>query len=114
LVEVLRSSNVTLVSAPDQASMILRVISVTEDSRVASVDASGKVLEYQLRFQTQFDARDVKGEELIPSQTVTMTRTYLNPDVEVLGKQQEAATIRAEMIRDVADRIVRRLQTQAR
>ncbi len=38
--------------------------------------------------------------------------TYLNSEVEVLGKQQEEGVLRKDMQRALADKIIRRLDSQ--
>ena len=45
-------------------------------------------------------------------ENVEVARDYINPEVEVLGKSEEAELIRRDLERDMADRILRRLRAR--
>ena len=112
--EALRSADVQVVDTPDEASAVLRLLKQEQSRRVRAVDRRGKVIDYELSYEVMFDVQDGKGEELVSAQTITLVRTQVNPGVEVLGKAEEQALFFTDMQRDLAGRILRRLQKQLR
>jgi LPS-assembly lipoprotein len=97
------------VSAAD-AQVILRILQESRRSRVAAVDRGGKVVATELFLTVTFDAVGADGRMLAKPQTLDLSRTYENPDVEVLGKQLEADLIREDLTQDAADRVIDRLR----
>jgi LPS-assembly lipoprotein len=70
------------------------------------------VAEYELHEGTSFELVSANGDSLVPPQEISSLMTYLNPETEVLGKQQEEEALRDDMRRDLANKIMRRLQAQ--
>ena len=98
--------------APDRASAkaVLRLNGEMFDRRVLSVDANtGKEREFELAYQIAFELTRADGEELMPRQTVSLVRDYVFDPNEVLGKSREQAVLHAEMRRDAATQVVRRI-----
>ena len=109
--EALRANEVQLAAAPADASLVVRILEEQSDSRVLAVNSDGKVIAYEIRYEVSFDAVGHGGSSA-DRQTIEQAREYVNPDIEVLGKAQEEALIRQDILRDVADRILRRLKAQ--
>ena len=112
--QTLRSSSVEVVREPEQARAKIRILNEDFRSRVLSVDGTGKVVEQELRYWVEFDVTDRIGTELVPRQSINVARAQINPDVEVLGKQQEAALMQRDMRQDIAGRILSRIQAHLR
>jgi len=112
--EALRTADVEVVDAPDQASAVLRLLKQDQSRRVRAVNQRGKVIDYELTYKVSFDVQDAEGEELVPSQVITLVRTQVDPGVEVLGKQEEQALFYSDMQREAVGRILRRVKTQLR
>jgi LPS-assembly lipoprotein len=75
------------------------------------VDRNGKALAYMLTYWVRFAAEDRDGRQLIAPTDLTLERTFDdNPDVAVLGKQEEADMIYADMAEDAADQLLLRLR----
>lgn len=110
ILERLEGSQVRLAQRPQDARVIVRLGNQRESSRVLAVDRDGKVLARELYFGVDFEAVTPDGKILVPKQTVDVVRSYDNPDVEVLGKQEEAEMILEDMVSDAADRILIRLR----
>jgi len=110
----LRLSSVEVVPEPQQARAKIRILDESFKSRVLSVDGTGKVIEKELRYRVEFDVTDTAGAALLPRQVINVARAQINPDVEVLGKQQEETLIRRDMQQDISGRILRRIQAQLR
>lgn len=106
----LAGSAVVLAATPAEARLIVRILSEERSSRVAAVDANGKVLAYELHYLIQFDAVGPDGVQRVPPQTLDLIRNFDNPEVEVLGKQLEEALLYQDFAADAADRILMRLR----
>lgn len=107
---VLDSGGIQVQSSRDSASAVLRVRDELFDRRVLSVDAStGKEREFELAYRVEFELIGADGEALLPMQTVSLVRDYVFDANAVLGKSREQDVLHAEMRRDAATRIVRRI-----
>lgn len=111
LTQIFKSNSIDVIKEQTQASSQLR-ITRSSGRRVLSVDGSGKVAEYELQEGAKFTLVSAEGIELVPEQTIDLIQTYLNAEDEVLGKQQEESMLRKDMHRDLASRLIRRLQSQ--
>lgn len=79
------------------------------DNQVLTVDTSGKVNAYLVRYELGFNVVDAAGEPLLPPQTLRLQRDYRFNPLNVLAKEQEEETLRRELRRDALSQIVRRL-----
>ena len=98
--EATRDSQATSVQLSDER-LDRRVLSVNPDT--------GKESEFEFVYQVTFRVTGAEGEELVPRQTVSLLRDYVFDASEVLGKYREESDLHAEMRRDAAVRIVRRI-----
>jgi LPS-assembly lipoprotein len=106
----LAGGSVRLAQSSKDAKVTLRILSETRSNRVAAVDRNAKVLAYELHYVVRWDVLGADGKERIAAQTMDLVRNFDNPDVEVLGKQQEQEMIYTELAADAADRILMRMR----
>jgi LPS-assembly lipoprotein len=107
----LAGSGVEVAEQQNKAGAVLRILNHTSNKRVLSVIGStGKVAEYELQEALEFDMVDARGQELFPPQRVEVLRSYTNREDEVLGKRREEETLRKEMRRDLASRMLNHMQ----
>ena len=97
----------TVVQTGDVPVLILSTENI--DNQVLTVDASGKVSAYLVRYELSFNVVDAAGETLLPPQTLRLQRDYSFNPLNVLAKEQEEANLRRELRRDALSQIVRRL-----
>ena len=83
-----------------------------DGQRVISVDANGKVLEYELRLDAGFEVLGKGAVVLTPNQSLELTRQLTFSGTDELGQRNEATMMRGDMLNDMADQIIRRLQAQ--
>jgi LPS-assembly lipoprotein len=115
LARALRSNGVPLTEDRNEASSLLRILKNQADSRTLSVvPDTGKVAEIELHHEVLFTLIGTSGEELVPPQKIRVLRAYLDTEDEVLGKQREGEVLRKEMRRELADKMLRRLQSHLR
>lgn len=100
-------ARVSIVQAADAPTLV--ITHETVDHQVVSVDSSGKVAEYLLRYEIGFSVTDASGETMAPPQTLRLQRDYRFNPLNVLAKEQEEANLRRELRRDALSQIVRRL-----
>jgi LPS-assembly lipoprotein len=77
--------------------------------RVLSVDASGRVAEYEIKYTYTFKILGTDNEELIPLQKIELTRDYRFDPGNVLAKDTEEAQLRSEMVRFSVSQAMRRI-----
>lgn len=99
-----------LVSDPREAGSVVFIHQVQENRRIVSLDEHGKAIEFELIYRVRFEAREPDGTVLLPMQTITIRRIYLNPQFQIIGKSEEEGVIRREMQREAARTLLRRLQ----
>jgi LPS-assembly lipoprotein len=110
LLDQLAGSDVVVTQTAADAKLILRILGEGRSSRVVAVDSAGRVLAYELHYLVRYDAVMADGTQMLAPQLLDLTRTFDNPDVEVLGKQLEEELIYQDFARDAADRILMRLR----
>ncbi|HEB78501.1 MAG TPA: hypothetical protein ENI90_08245 [Methylothermaceae bacterium] len=99
-----------LVTDPKEAGSVVFIHQIQQDRRIVSLDEHGKAIEFELIYRVRFEAREPDGTVLLPMQTITIRRIYLNPQFQVIGKAEEEGVIRREMQREAARTLLRRLQ----
>jgi LPS-assembly lipoprotein len=104
----LTSSGAKLVTDRAQATAVVRIRRDVSGQRVLSVSARNTPEEYQVYYAIEYSV-DGGGQELIPPDTLEMTRDYSYDETAVLAKQREQALLREALARDLAGLIVRRL-----
>jgi len=123
----LLESGVLLVEELELASAVLSISGEQFSRRVFSIDDSiddsGKVGEYELRYQATFKVYQPQLAETlvepkqtfsIEAQTLSVERVYQYDVSGVLGKSQEEILLREDMQRDLARLIFYRLQAAAK
>ncbi|MEN8178261.1 MAG: LPS assembly lipoprotein LptE [Pseudomonadota bacterium] len=105
-------AGVKLAGSPALARNRLRITQEQFGRRVISVDANGKVLEYELRLDAGFEVLAATGGKNLPVQILELTRQLTLSDADELGQRNEAALMRGDMRLDMAGQIIRRLQAQ--
>ena len=111
LTQVLESGGIRVLSTRDSAKALLRISDERFSRRVLSVNPdTGKESEFELAYQVTFHVTGGDGEELVPRQTVSLLRDYVFDPDAVLGKSREQSVLYAEMRRDAAGQIARRIE----
>jgi LPS-assembly lipoprotein len=106
--QALRSNGAQLATARDQSSAVVQVIKENYKKRVLSVSATNQPNEYEITYTITF-AVSAGDKELLPQEDISVTRTYSFDERLLLAKGHEEDLLRADMSRDLADRVMRRL-----
>ena len=108
----LRYSGINVTSDAHTADAVIVVSNEKYDRRVLSVNTTtGKASEYEIGYQVTATAHSAAGKVLLKPHTVTLSRDYSFDEAAALGAYQQEDTIRAELRRDAAGQILRRLNS---
>jgi LPS-assembly lipoprotein len=102
-------TNTRVVDDPKAAQAVLEFTQELRDRLILSLAATGRVREYQLRYQVSFRVHDGKGAEFVPVSTVQLTRDITYADSDVLSKEAEEQLLYRDMQTDMVQLIMRRL-----
>ena len=113
LVELKRNvaagSQTKLINQTEGADAVLAVSVEAREKVILSLDTSGRVREYQLRYRVGFVVHDSKGQSWIPSSEIALTRDISFNDSQIIAKENEEALLYRDMQTDMVQQIVRRL-----
>jgi LPS-assembly lipoprotein len=90
----LRTRNATVTTDQAAASAILKITGNTTEKLVLSVDTAGNVLEYEIRQTIRFSVSGPDRRDLLPEQSVTLSRDFLYTSTDVLAKAREEKLVR--------------------
>ena len=102
-------SETIVIDSPQDAEAILHIISANHKRHILSVSGSGRVREFQLRYLVTYRISNSKGQELVPTSNISISRILPYSDQQVLSKQEEEKMLVREMRKDAARQIVYRL-----
>lgn len=104
------SPNIVLIEEPDQPyDAALQQISSTRTAREVSLNAQGRVEEYELTLTYTFNVVSADGEIILPNSTLRARRNLPFDDRVVQAKEGEEATLFNQMQTSLVARIVRRI-----
>lgn len=109
LKKVLTSAGSTVLPATAKTSSTITISNELYTRRVLSVDAQGRVAEYELNYSFNFTVSDAAGASLVPNQKIELIRDYRFDPNNVLAKDAEEAQIRKDMIDFAVRQLMRRI-----
>ncbi len=114
LEEALKRAGASVVLTADTPSARLRVSSLSQVRNPLSVDGAGRAQEYELVYSAEFDVVDAENQQVVPKQRIDLRRDYLFDTARALGNRAEEDLVLAELQRDMADAILRRVDVALR
>lgn len=100
-----------VVSLIKDAEASLVVLSDAPAKSVLSIDAAGRVREFQLTRTFSFKLSDAKGETIIPASNIIVRRDITFSDAQVLSKEAEEGLLWRDIQNDLVQQLLRRLAT---
>lgn len=97
-----------LVDARGKPTATLRILRDDSGRRVLSVSARNTPREIEVYYTVDYRV-EAEGREVLPMQTLTLTRNLSYDETALLAKEQEAEQVRAALARELAALITRRL-----
>ena len=83
------------------------------DSPIA-LDNLGRAQEFSLRYATVFALRDAQGKDVVPQQVIELSRDYVAPAADAIGKASERELLSKELRREMNAAILRRIDAASR
>ena len=92
------------------ADAVIRVLMDRTGRRVLSVSARNTPQEYEIYYSVEFSI-DRGGEQAVAAQRLDLTRYFSFDEARLLAKEREEDVLREAMARDLADLVLRRLES---
>jgi LPS-assembly lipoprotein len=108
LERALLANGAQLAPQKDQASVVVTILQDAVKPRVLSVSNLNQPNEYELTYTVSFSVT-AGGQELLPPQELSTTRSYSFDAHLLLAKGHEADVLRGAMAQDLAQMVMRRL-----
>lgn len=108
LAEALEASGAAVQDRAEGATAVVRIREARSDQRVLSVSAQGRPREYEVVYRVRFEVLQGKAR-VLPLTDLELRRDYPFDESDVLARQREAGVLLAEMQREMAKLIHRRL-----
>lgn len=102
-------ADIVEVDAADPAIPLLGIGAERAASRPVTVNPRARAAQYEIRLSVDILLRQ-GDNELIPLETLSQERTYFEDIENIAGNQEEVQIITAEMRRELANQLLRRLQ----
>lgn len=111
----LETGGVSLTDDAAEAAAVLRVTGTERDRRVLAIDERGRVDEYELEYRVAWHLERGDGSDetqrLIKSTGYSARRSYIYDAGSQLAADDEEEVLIDTLYRDLADRILRRIET---
>ncbi len=105
----LKLNKLDVKTSPEQAELILDIVSEKTDKQILALSTGGHVLEYLLRYRVSLRAYDRQQQEWLTAREITLQRNFPYDDTQVLAKQQEELTFYQDMRSDAVQLVLRSL-----
>lgn len=103
------SRSTEIVSDPKAAEAVFQQLADSRQKTILSVNAQGRVREFRLQLNYSFRIVNTKGQVLVPTNEINLTRDITFDDSSILAKDLEEALLWRDMTNDMVSQIVRRL-----
>ncbi len=111
----LTDAHIQLAPSRAEAAQVLYFFDRNQSKRVHSINARGKKLEYELEESVSFSLTKPQDKfDRTQAPKIVIRRVQTNPDTQTLAREIEERELRKGMLREMADRLLRRLAAQAR
>lgn len=108
--QALGNTQTQVVSERSAAALIIGIGAEKLNRRVLTVDAGGRVQEYELHYAVSFAVNDASARPVLSSQTLSERRSFEFTGEDVLAKEAEETQIYQDMRRNAVRSAMRRLQ----
>lgn len=106
----LMAAGVELTDSPADATAIFSITFDTTAQRVLSVSARNVPTEYEVYYTIAYSL-DSGTNNLLPQQTLTLTRDYTYDSTLVLGKAREEDLLREAIVKDLVRIVMKQIST---
>lgn len=114
LARALGNAGATPAEASAEGATTLEILSEKWADLPISVDTQGRAQEYSLRYAVVFRLRKADDSMIVPQQAVELSRDYIAPPSDTIGRNSERELLVTEMRRDMNAAILRRIDAALR
>lgn len=108
---LLASGNKTrVVERPEDAQVVLEILSETQQKQILSLSSGGKVREFELLYTIRFRLSGADRRDWIAPTDLTLRRDYTFDDRAQIAKESEEANLLRDMKNDALQMFMRRLE----
>jgi LPS-assembly lipoprotein len=105
----LEANKVKLLDTAKRADVVLNIVSEIPDKQILTLDASGRVNEFQLFYRVSLRAYDQQHDDLIPAEEIVMRSDFPYDDNHVIAMETQESLLYQNMRTNMVQQIVRRL-----
>ena len=102
-------NEVEVMDSPEQAEVVLKVVSEQQERHIISLTGSGSVREFQLVYRIAYRIMDNKLKDLAAPGEIVLRRDMLFDDSLRLAKESEEERLYRDMQTDAVHQMLRRL-----
>ena len=102
-------SDTKVVRNREEADAVLKILGESQERRILSLSAGGRVREFELRFSVSYRVVDRTNQDLAIPGTIQLHRDLTYDDTEVLAKESEELLLYKDMKADAVQQMLRRL-----
>ncbi len=106
---IVANGGTQVLDAPEGAQAQFQMMGEAREKFILSLDAAGRVREFQLRSRFIFRVHDGKGRDFIARSEIVLHRDITFNDSAVLAKENEEALLYRDMQNDLVQQVMRRL-----
>ena len=106
----LREAGVLLTQNKSEAASVLQIHQLKRKSSVFSVNSYNRALEYEVRYDLDFSFEQPPGRMRLKRQQLDNRSIVYMPGGALLGRIRESELQKADAYRDLAQRLIQRLQ----
>ncbi|MGI8561650.1 MAG: LPS assembly lipoprotein LptE [Luteimonas sp.] len=114
LTQSLERAGATIADDGATDAATLQILSENWSTTPISVDQFGRAQEFSLRYAVVFKLERADGSELVPQQAIELSRDYVAPPVDSIGRSSEAELLARELRREMAASVLRRVDAVSR
>ena len=109
LAESLQRAGVQPATDEMEQATSLQILSERWGDTPISIDELGRAQEFSLRYAVIFTLVDAQGTIVVPQQAVELSRDYVAPPADSIGKTSERELLAKELRREMSTAILRRI-----
>jgi LPS-assembly lipoprotein len=109
LSDSLQRAGVQPATEETEEATTLQILSERWGDTPISIDEQGRAQEFSLRYAVIFTLVDKEGAIVVPQQAVELSRDYVAPPADSIGKTSERELLAKEIRREMSTTILRRI-----
>ena len=109
LADAMTGAGAEAATDPTQPATTLQIFTERWGDTPISIDELGRAQEFSLRYAVIFTLVDAAGATVVPQQAVELSRDYVAPPADSIGKTSERELLARELRREMSAAILRRI-----